>query len=323
MEEFDAEVDLLCKLHPVTHRSTLLLKKREAFIRLAASGEALVLDIKGEPQLRLLIRAVVNLKAKEVVGTNGKLDAVLSFQDTSSPGFLQRSLQFSGKETRDLWLLGLKRLLAGIAAPKVSTAPRQKAARLARITKIVLVEPKMITDSYKLQVQCGGEGRSYVFSVQRTGALRHFIDNQLWSDVMTFLEASDVLPTEGVALYRYVKGVLERCLMEQSVILAMQEIDQAFVLKLHHAGHGMYEAYAAAEERLDALADRLPSEIGYLGLGAAIVEQILQRNIDKMRKLNEYVYNNPAGKVLELADSSRMLSMTTPGSLSPAWQGQD
>ena len=82
--------------------------------------------------------------------------------------------------------------------------------------------------------------------------------------------------------------------MEEWLLIGTKVIDDQYLpRKMERTPDAaMEELFEAAEKTLAELKERLPGEIGYLGLGPAIVEMIMSRNIDKMRLINEKVRAN-------------------------------
>ncbi|CAD7943774.1 unnamed protein product [Amoebophrya sp. A25] len=87
---------------------------------------------------------------------------------------------------------------------------------------------------------------------------------------------------------RYCKAILERYLMEECVEQCIVRIDDQYLPRLieKHPEKAPEVLYNEATQTLEDLTKKLPIEIGYLGLGPAIVEMIMHRNIEKMKLIN-------------------------------------
>jgi len=107
---------------------------------------------------------------------------------------------------------------------------------LTPISAMHITEPGVDDAPYLLKLTIMSESDEAVFEVPRRGyrELKSYIsgksqNDDLWRDIVMFLEVNSFLPTEAVSLYKYVKGLLERSVAEK---LAQSVIDHVDLLHL-------------------------------------------------------------------------------------------
>ncbi|CAD7931919.1 unnamed protein product, partial [Amoebophrya sp. A120] len=118
-------------------------------------------------------------------------------------GFLQRSLQFSGRETRDLWFFGLKEILQQRML-QMNTERKLPVVQPWAIDELMLSDPVGAETDYYCQVQnkaLGAGGKSATFALKKQVNLKDYMENSLWTDVMTFLDDHSIVPSEGLSLF--------------------------------------------------------------------------------------------------------------------------
>ncbi|CAD7943775.1 unnamed protein product [Amoebophrya sp. A25] len=129
---------------------------------------------------------------------------------------IQRSLQFAGQETRDIWFFGLKDLITERNLTRSRGTRKNPTAQPISVDDVRLQEPETKDTDYYCKVIVTGRGpatdgtrpdgtrpiREHVLTLYKKGtSLRSWIDERLWSEVMEFLEAHGIIPSEGLPLY--------------------------------------------------------------------------------------------------------------------------
>lgn len=115
--------------------------------------------------------------------------------------------------------------------------------------------------------------------------------------VQGFVDNNAIMPNESTSLFRFVKNAVHRIVLERETEALVEEIgcqhlDVLMRDRLAASGKGDIQeirkaAMREAEYNLRVLAEEVPKRIGQCGTGAAIVCMILQRNIEKMKLIND------------------------------------
>lgn len=253
---------------------------------------------------KIVIKSVLTLKSKdyETVDVDGaeKKEFVLSIHYTpmKEPGeeFDPEPelclLQFTNRDLRDSWEHGIKNIMTGKTSSKSEVSVPSKP--LVPITGISL---KNGTGEELMTVVIDLDQKQVVFPVQApaAGVDQEKFKKELWEKVIGFVEQNSILQTETMSLFRYIRTVVQRAVMEKEVATVISDISSQSLQKLiENRGKpepgvlGDDELHAAAEKRLDVLLAELPERLGQTS-GAPVITQVLRRNIEKMKLMNSMV----------------------------------
>lgn len=198
------------------------------------------------------------------------------------------SFQFEKRDDRDHWFQGLQQLQSGVVA-NARTQVKVPAGQYMSIKAIALQKPGPGQLVFiKIDLAEGKQKQvDLVVPTDKTSrdACKHITDE--------FVEANLVLPTEKTSLYRYIRSVVQRAQMEKEVEVIVEEINsQSFEkLKSERSGESPSDDQLLEQTKgkLTEIANSIPQRIGQHGSGATIVTQILKRNVDKMKLINDMV----------------------------------
>lgn len=121
--------------------------------------------------------------------------------------------------------------------------------------------------------------------------------------VRAFIAEHQVLPSESKSLYRFLRSVTQRALMQRETTAVIAEID-AQRLGAEVGAAGTSRSAFAAELGLKRLAAEIPERLGQNGVCAGLVAQILSRNIEKTRLINKLAANVQTAAFAESSLSS-------------------
>jgi hypothetical protein len=194
------------------------------------------------------------------------------------------SFQFGMAAKRDAWETGLRTMISGaMAGSRIGEVkvPAQQYMAIKSLTTEICGEDELL----RLTVSLGK--REGVLSVKKT-------ENTAkdWKRITDeFVEKNAVLPTEATSLYRYIRSVIDRTLMEKEAVAVIEEINEQSFEKLVKKKHGSSasddEIVRMAADRLTTISSQLATRIGSHGNGGMVICQILHRNIEKMKLINE------------------------------------
>jgi len=263
--------------------------------------------------IKIVIKNIVTMKPKEdpVAGSSEKKEYILyiNFRPRTAaaagdeePEQEHVSLQFSDREIRDAWEHGIRNIMTGKGAVPAKDNVYVPAQPLVPITKIGLKNGSTAEELMTVVVDVGDKNNKQILfpvSAPAAGVDQEIFKKELWEKVVNFVEDNFILQTETMSLFRYMRTVVQRALMEKEVATMISDINSQSLRKLmENRGKlepgvlGDDELHAAAEKRLDVLLAQLPERIGQSS-GAPVVTQVLRRNIEKMKLMN--------GMVLKLA----------------------
>jgi hypothetical protein len=194
------------------------------------------------------------------------------------------SFQFALASKRDAWETGLRTMISGaMAGSKIGEVkvPAQQYLPIKSLTTETCGEDELL----RLTVSLGK--REGTLLVRKT-------ENTLkdWKRITDeFVETHAVLPTEATSLYRYIRSVIDRTLMEREALAVIEEINEQSFEKLarnrHQSSTNDDEIVKTAAAALTTLGSTLATRIGSHGNGGMVICQILHRNIEKMKLINE------------------------------------
>jgi len=115
--------------------------------------------------------------------------------------------------------------------------------------------------------------------------------------VQDFVSKNGIMATEGTSLFRLIRNAVQQVVVERETEVLVEEIscqhlDVLMRDRLAASGRGdvqeiRKEAMREADRNLRVLAEEVPRRIGRCGTGAIVVSMILQRNIEKMKLIND------------------------------------
>lgn len=278
----------------IIYRSSQLISPANASLKFDEQKNALLvvfLNNESEKPVTIEMKDIENVKARDYTVENN-YHWVLSIQQREEPR--QASLQFRMKEERDTWHNGLRSLLTqqheGVPVrreegPAAEPAPQQK-----RITEVTLHEPGPAVLA-TVQISLKDKKASQV--MLHVPEARASVDD-IKRITQDFVRENQVDPVESTSLYRFLRTVVQRALVEQETIAIVEEIKHknldVLVREADQKGSregNVDDLKERAKEELLALKDQIQLRLGDQGTGATIVSLILRQNIEKMLHINE------------------------------------
>lgn len=311
---------------PIFYRSTQDLHGGKANIwftdtdgRSAMSIQFLT-DGQNDKPLSLLADDIIFIKTKEYTDKSGTQLWVLAlgvhenhgthtaealeqtiFQATQAVSDLvQHTFQFSepdiknkteAKSARDNWEHCLRTLRVELEMAN-ETEVKVVASKFRPIEKIELQQPqagKVV--SIKITLETSAEPVTLDIGEAETGSdACKRLTNQ-------FIDDHSVLPTENTSLYRYIRSVVQRALMEKETKVIIDEINRLkFETLLKSPKYADLDKTLSANiskivnegaHELQRISASIPTRIGQHGSGATVVNTVLKRNVEKLKLINE------------------------------------
>jgi len=236
-------------------------------------------------------------------------------------------LQFTAREVRDAWVVGLRALVeasrsgalggsgssssgVGGLAPQMSRGGGSSSSSTHLLNGGGTIQPPLpppVTQRAITDVALKEPRPGFLARVELTLGLRELLAlevpegcesaERLSRLVQGFVDKNSIMPEESTSLYRFVRNAVQRIVLERETEALVEEIgcqhlDVLMRDRLAASGKGdiqeiRKEAMREAEYNLRVLAEEVPRRIGQCGTGAAIVSMILQRNIEKMKLIND------------------------------------
>jgi len=194
------------------------------------------------------------------------------------------SLQFHSKEDRDTWCSGLQSAVAAVSRTRdgaeVTKQPRT-------IFKVALKEPKLdMLASMKVHMERNEEVKVADIDVPEAKSSADDIRRR----TKDFIAAHEVDSAEGTSLYRFLRTVVQRAMMEKETAAIVDKIQNRSLDRvLKEAPEGTLSVEGArtqAEAQLQQLSEEIEQRLGERGTGVAILSMMLRQNIEKMRRIN-------------------------------------
>lgn len=268
----------------VWHRASNRIAKAHAKICVDDKFSQINIQFEDKPEtLSILILDIEFIKTKDF--NDSQTGSMIFILSVNRKDGTHTSFQFEDKETRDAWDNGLRSLHSGVAQSTKSDV-KVPSSQFLPIKSIALQKPSP-GQVVNIKVDIGKE------DVKRSADLV-VLENQTGKEQCTqiavdFVEQQSILPTETTSLYRYIRSVVQRAQMEKEVIAIVEEVNnQSFEKIVAEKGNSDHAAIVeAAKARLTTIYNQIPLRIGQQGSGATIVTQVLKRNIEKMKLINE------------------------------------
>jgi len=282
-------LDLLKKPISICHRSSDRITRITATIFLDDKTNSIDIQFEkaasGESDYKIAVPDVQLVKTKEFMESEHKKLFMLSIHHGSG-GLRHTSFQFDTLENRNAWDHGLRSLMSGAVQSAKGTEVKVPGAKYVPIKAIALQNPRP-GQLVSIGVDLGGKQVDLVVSEKLASS------DDCKRLATEFVEQNVILPTETTSLYRYIRSVVQRAQMESEVVKLVHEINAQNFDEVSKSRSGQLTAEDSQQilnstrERLATLASEIPDRVGQHGSGATIVSQVLKRNIDKMKLINE------------------------------------
>mmetsp|Transcript_94832 Transcript_94832/g.178431 ORF Transcript_94832/g.178431 Transcript_94832/m.178431 type:complete len:317 (+) Transcript_94832:143-1093(+) len=292
------------------YRSSESVAKREAAIRLSADTKILLVTFdldadKNEERekppsenaqepgavLEIIVSEIANIKVKDLFDNQaGKLwilSVILSSQ-------VHHSFQFEKETTRNMWDHGLRSIVFRHASSGhlINQTPGEEVIdgehSFAKIHSAQMKAPSEGTLVCMVIVFQGNIPEAYLEIPRDRADADHC--KRLTEE---FVKKYKVAFTHSTSLYRLVRAVTSRALLEQETQQVITEIDNCNSERIYEdlanrdkTSSERAELVVKAQERLDNLINSLPQRMGQTGPAAILVGDMLKRNAMKMKLFN-------------------------------------
>lgn len=268
----------------VKFRATTSLQPQDAWIWYDETAKGIQVQfLKSAPSVELTIlrlKDISSVKAKSFI-QGSEFIFVVAIVLKSAAG--QTFLQFGKREDRDTWDSGLRYLVVAREQLDAGTEVEVPDGEYHPIRHIVLKAPKAGV-VVAMSVDVKGEEQELQVLADQTSS------SECKNLVVDFVQKHRIMPSETTSLYRFVRSLVQRALMESQTAALIDEINaQHFerVLQVRGPTASSTALLNGARDKLDRLSRDIQERIGYQGTGALIVTEILHRNMDKLRLIND------------------------------------
>lgn len=282
-------LDVLKNPQQVWHRSSTRYEKLEATIVLDdRQGNCIQVQFpKSETaSYQILIDTIQSVKVKDFQDASGpERSFIYTLSVNYAPAgkdISHSSFQFSKQDVRNAWDHGLRSLLSGAVQSAKGSEVKVPSAKYKEIKQITLQKPKG-GELVRIHVDLGDAQADLVITREKASS-----DN-CKTEATSFIDKNNILPTETTSLYRYMRSVVQRAQMEEEVSKIVKQInDQSLEeVQKRNPGRPLNEMLNETKVQLENIARDVPQNVGQHGSGAAIVTQVLKRNVEKMKLINE------------------------------------
>lgn len=201
------------------------------------------------------------------------------------------SFYFHKQETRDRWIHEMENFM-----------PEQKEQQPGKgqfITKIELMAPSNRAMAVSMALKINNQRNAIVVDIPENSSTPDAVRDSVKEKVKDVTHSHCLSPEDSKSLYRYVRSVTHRISMETeanaivsrigSMQLGSQQLDAFCTQRLGKDSKGItyVDRYNEAAHELDQLLKNIESRFGGQGPSAAILARILERNVCKMKMINE------------------------------------
>lgn len=273
--------DALKKSASIDYRSSTQIQGVQATAKFDAAANKLLLNlVNEESQVVIDLLSIENLKAKDYLEDDNYC-WVIAIQEKEGT---QHSLQYRLKEDRDAWTGGLRSAIAAATA-NIKDAEEDQGPQYKRITEVELKEPEAdVLATVAVSLDGGSQALMIHLSEGRTSA------QEIKHQTQDFIAANEVDPRESTSLYRFLRTVAQRAVLEKETIGIVGEIQRHCVAHMLEEAEGKQDVSdmkLKAEKALTKLQDDIHRRLGEQGTGTSILTMMLRNNIEKMIHINE------------------------------------
>eukprot|EP00397_Hematodinium_sp_SG-2012_P034606 GEMP01037129.1.p1 GENE.GEMP01037129.1~~GEMP01037129.1.p1 ORF type:complete len:308 (+),score=72.26 GEMP01037129.1:211-1134(+) len=287
----------------ISYRSQNKIAGQDAYVSLDDKYETLqVKFLAGIEPLTIRISDIETAKVKDLPkerdGKNAYMLSLCYAKDAQGHGHgAHSSLQFEDRDVRDLWGHGLRSLMIGATGTddgkqQSVNVPTQQLLPI----KSIALQSGESGELMSVAVDLGKRHATFTVPIPQSNVDLEAFKTELWQKVVNFITENSILQTETMSLYRYIRCVVQRALMEKEVTTIIEDINnqnlETLMAKRGERQPGVLDdkqLHQTAEKHLDVLAAELMERVGHHGSGATVVTQILKRNIEKMKLMNNLV----------------------------------
>jgi len=275
----------LAEVHPFQAEKVVqieILKSEEGAAAADKTDEA---QSTGE-KINIALSRVADVKVKNFVE---KLINVYVVSITCDE--VQYFLEFDSQEKRDDWGNGLRSLYHAHQWVNKRTEAKSDLRKLHLIKAITLQLPRPGC-ILSMEIETAA-GRKAPLDVE--DKKDKYSSDKCKELTQDFVMQNFIVPAEGASLYRFIRSVISRMLMERETNTIISEIDtQRFnkILENHRsAEHGeVRKLLRLAEAQLRELAGAVPDRIGRHGPASQLLVDILLRSIEKTKIYNRMAF---------------------------------
>jgi len=314
----------------IIYRSNRSLDKRDAIFYLDDDNTSIHIEFptykEDYPPVKIFMNTILDIRHKDMKedGTDSHILQV-HFLDHKDDAKVQGVIIFEDRDFRDTWEMGIKRLMTGYQKPAdlvpddyyvpkqelaifdIKILPTSNANELMKI-ELEIGLSAMNTQS-DIGTSVGGTDRKKVSCIipncPTDIGKEDFIKTNLWETLSAFIDDNTIFKAETISLYRYIRAIVVRQFMEQEVKDIVSEINaQNLKTLIDNRGEKQggvlddNELCLVADNRLTVLQSELPTRLlsfGH-GNGAVQIKQVLTRNINKMKLMNNMVVKMAAAE---------------------------
>lgn len=198
-------------------------------------------------------------------------------------------IQFTRVEDRDNWDTGLRYMMSALEVTVAKDQVDGPTKSFSRIKKVRLEEPRagvLVHARFEL-----ASGEEAVLEIPE-----HKADaKNLNHEIVKWVQDHCVQPSETTSLYRLVKSLVHRTTLESKTADVIQRINDCNFDKMLKAQGVSVEDQGMAvleltKAHLREIENDIPTFIGEQGTAASMIVQILRRNVEKMKVINDLAY---------------------------------
>eukprot|EP00434_Breviolum_minutum_P003849 symbB.v1.2.003387.t1/scaffold190.1/size276550/12 len=198
--------------------------------------------------------------------------------DVPQPEEEEIIIQFTRVEDRDNWDTGLRYMMNALEVTVAKDQVEGPTKSFSRIKKVRLEEPRAGVLEAILEIP------------------EHKADaKNLNNEIVKWVQDNCVQPSETTSLYRLVKSLVHRTTLESKTADVIQRINDCNFDKMLKAQGASVEDQGMAvleltKAHLREIENDIPTFIGQQGTAATMITQILRRNVEKMKVINDLAY---------------------------------
>jgi len=209
--------------------------------------------------------------------------------DVPQPEEEEIIIQFTRVEDRDNWDTGLRYMMNALEVTVAKDQVEGPTKSFSRIKKVRLEEPRagvLVHARFEL-----ASGEEAILEIPEHKADSKNLNNE----IVKWVQGNCVQPSETTSLYRLVKSLVHRTTLESKTADVIQRINDCNFDKMLKAQGASVEDQGMAvleltKAHLREIENDIPTFIGQQGTAATMITQILRRNVEKMKVINDLAY---------------------------------
>jgi hypothetical protein len=256
-------------------------------------------------EFEVKLKDISHVKVKNFMEKTSPVHVVSLTTEDANKGDVQYFLEFDSPEVRDDWGNGLRSVHHAHQWMNRKNDSKKSDERKYHMIKAVNLLLPLDGQIVSMEIESAAGKKDKLVIEDNPAKYDSATCKQKTED---FIQNNFIVPAEGASLYRFIRSLVSRLLMERETNTILAEIDKHRFNKICEAKFGtatkanmneVRNLLHEAEEALRNLSDALPARIGKHGPASQLLIDIMLRSIEKTKIYNRMAFAVNFGESVE------------------------